>query len=160
MPGYGKGQSLLPTPGLEYRHVVGRCLMKPWFLVFLMVLSGGYLFADVASLAAQEAREAGHSQNTMTAELRLVPKNIGKEQQLEEKAVLPLQLAQEEQKQPERPILRLRPDIGTVLKSRVQPPPPPSKPWYTETTVIVALISALGAVIVAVLGLVRRGRSE
>jgi hypothetical protein len=140
--------------------------MKPWFFILLMLLSGWYLFADVPFLAAQGAGDAVPGQNTLIADQRLVNKYIGGEQQQEklgvrpEKAAMLRQYAQNEQKQPERPILKLRPDIGTALKSRVQPPPPPAKPWYTDTTVIVALISALGAIVVALLGFLRRGRSE
>jgi hypothetical protein len=144
---------------LHIADVFRRCFMKPWFMVFLMFLSGGYLFADVAFLAAQEARDTGPSQNILLAERQLVPKNIGEQGALPEKAAMPLRLAQNEPKPPERPILRLRPDAGTILKSRVQPPPPPD-PWYSNPTVIVAIISTLGAVIVAIIGLVRRGRSD
>ena len=113
--------------------------MKAWLLVFLMFVSGSYLFADVALSVAQGSRE--YVQN----ERELAQGNTQLQQRL----------AQAEQPKPERPIRQIRPNIAPLVRPQVQPPPP--EPWYKNSTVIVSIISAVAAIVVALLGLLKRG---
>ena len=108
--------------------------MKTWLLIFLMLFSGGYLFTDACFVAAQQQ---------INQEAPPVP------------AQLPMRLAQAEQPKPERPIKQLLPGAGALVKQHVAPPPAP-EPWYKNTTVLVAIISAVSAIAVALIGLWNR----
>jgi hypothetical protein len=108
--------------------------MKTWLLILLMLFSGGYFFTDVCLVAAQQQV---------------------KEETAPVQSQVPLRFAQAEQPKPERPIRQLLPGAGSLVKPLVAPPPPP-EPWYKNSTVLVAIISAVSAIAVALIGLLKR----
>jgi len=103
--------------------------MKTWFLIFLTFAGSVYLFADVSLVAAQSSGET--------------------QKEALEKAPTQFRVAQAEQPKPERPIKQLLPGAGSIIKQHLPPPPPPPDAWYKNSTVIVAVISAVSAIAVA-----------
>ena len=67
-----------------------------------------------------------------------------------------VQLAQAEQQRPARPLQQLAPGAANIIKQRTSPPTPPPEPWYKNSTVLVAIISAISAIGVALIGLLKR----
>jgi hypothetical protein len=137
--------------------------MKTWFLIILMFISSGYLFVDTSLLAAQGSREELQRKNNLLEEKARFSEIAHEERQqkeleeLQEKVQLPLRLAQSEQPRPARPLQHLVPGAGNIIRQHVPPPPPSPEPWYKSTTVLVAIISAVSAIAVALIGLFKRG---
>ena len=117
--------------------------MKAWIMVFLLFVSGSCLVANGSLNAAQGSGEELRIENNLIR----VSYRGNEEQQ---------RYAQAEQPKPERPIRQIRPGILPALKNHAQPTPSAPEPWYKNSTILVALISAISAISVALIGLLKR----